>query len=293
MIINYDLYQIFYYVAQNRNLTAAANQLYLSQSTVSRAIQSLENELNCTLFIRSPKGMELTESGLFLFGHVKKAAAEFTLAENHLHKMHSLQEGFLRIGITEMTLQHFLLPYLKDLQKQYPGLNVSLSFETRMVNDALHNGRRDLEILTSPIIEDERLCVHNIRPVQDVLIAGDKYQKFAGRKVSIKELDHEDFILMKEETSTREYARQISDQFHIRLNAKYEVSTLSLIMTMAAQNMGIGLLPSEYLQAYEGTDLFCIDLFESLPQRQICVLYSKEYENNPVRDMFLEKIMQI
>jgi DNA-binding transcriptional LysR family regulator len=44
MIINSELYQIFYYVAQNKSLTAAANQLYLSQSTVSRAIQSLENK---------------------------------------------------------------------------------------------------------------------------------------------------------------------------------------------------------------------------------------------------------
>lgn len=291
MIINYELYQIFYYVAQNASLTAAANQLYLSQSTVSRAIQSLENKLNCTLFIRSPKGMELTESGLELFLHVKKAASEFNIAETHLRKANSLRSGFLRIGVTELTLQYDLLPHLEKLQQQYPGLNVSLSFETRKVNEALHKGLLDLAVMTTPVIEEDDICVRSLRPMQDVMIGGSKYREFAGRKVSIKELDQEDFIVMKRDTSTREYVDRLAEQYQVHLNAKYEVSTLSLIMTMSEINLGLGILPEEYIKSYSGTDLFVLDLKEGLPSREVCILYSKAYENNPLRDMVVDMLI--
>ena len=113
MIINYELYQIFYYVAALGNITAAANRLFLSQSTVSRAIQNLEKELNCTLFLRSQKGMELTSDGSYLFSHVKKAFLEISIAENHLQTVSALEKGFLRIGVTEMTLNYYLLERLQ------------------------------------------------------------------------------------------------------------------------------------------------------------------------------------
>ena len=290
MIINSELYQIFYYVAQNKSLTAAANQLYLSQSTVSRAIQSLENKLNCTLFIRSPKGMELTEQGIYLFGHVKKAATELTMAESHLQKVNSLRGGFLRIGVTELTLQYDLMSHLNALQSQYPGLNVSLSFESRLVNESLKKGLLDLAVMTTPIIEDDSIFVKRLRPMQDVLIGGSRYRKYAGRKVSITELAGEDFILMKKDTSTREYVEQLDARHGIRLNPKYEVATLTLIRMMAEQNMGLGILPEEYIKDYSGTDLFVIDLKEGLPPREVCILYSKEYYNHPIRDMFLKKL---
>ena len=55
MSASFEHYKIFYYVAKYKNITAAAKVLYLSQPTVSYAIQSLEKELNCPLFIRSKK----------------------------------------------------------------------------------------------------------------------------------------------------------------------------------------------------------------------------------------------
>ena len=81
MIINYEYYQIFYYVAKNKNITVATNQLFLSQSTVSRVIQNLERDLGCTLLIRSKQGLSLTEEGKFLYEHVKKAFSFISIAE--------------------------------------------------------------------------------------------------------------------------------------------------------------------------------------------------------------------
>ena len=57
MSTNFDYYKIFYYAASLGSMTLAAKELFLSQPTVSRLIQNLENDLGCSLFIRTKKGL--------------------------------------------------------------------------------------------------------------------------------------------------------------------------------------------------------------------------------------------
>ena len=113
MSVSYDYYKTFYYVAKFRNITAAANALFLSQPCVSRRIENLEAELGCELFIRSKKGVVLTPEGEILYRYVSRADRSITEAEEALTEARSLNKGVLRIAATEMTMQNFLMPYLK------------------------------------------------------------------------------------------------------------------------------------------------------------------------------------
>lgn len=63
MSTNFDYYKVFYYAASLGSITLAAKELFLSQPTVSRLIQNLENDLGITLFIRTKKGLLLTPEG--------------------------------------------------------------------------------------------------------------------------------------------------------------------------------------------------------------------------------------
>ena len=72
MDVNYELYKVFYYVAKNKNLSKAANDLFISQPAVSQALKKLEEELGIKLFYRTKTGMNLTEDGEVLFNYLKK-----------------------------------------------------------------------------------------------------------------------------------------------------------------------------------------------------------------------------
>ena len=63
MNINLDLYKVFYHVAKNKNITKAANELNITQPGISKAIKNLEEQLGCSLFIRTKTGVILTEEG--------------------------------------------------------------------------------------------------------------------------------------------------------------------------------------------------------------------------------------
>ena len=67
MAVSYDLYRIFYAVAQAGSLTHAAQALHSNQPNVTRAIQNLEQELGTALFLRSNRGVTLTAEGERLF----------------------------------------------------------------------------------------------------------------------------------------------------------------------------------------------------------------------------------
>ena len=70
MNINLELYRTFYYVAKNRNISRAANELSISQPAVSKAIKTLEEQLNTNLFIRKRDGMELTDTGEVFYNKI-------------------------------------------------------------------------------------------------------------------------------------------------------------------------------------------------------------------------------
>ena len=82
MNIDLELYRVFYVVAKNKHMTKASCELHLSQPAISQSINKLEDGLGGTLFLRSNKGMELTEEGKMFYEYVKGALELISNAEN-------------------------------------------------------------------------------------------------------------------------------------------------------------------------------------------------------------------
>ena len=184
MSASFEHYKIFYYVAKYKNITAAAKVLYLSQPTVSYAIQSLEKELNCPLFIRSKKGVTLTPEAKLLYKHVAKACAHIFKAEEELHAILNLTSGTLQIGASELALHRYLLPYLECFRHVYP--DIKLTINTLSAPDAitaLNAGLIDFAVIVaSPYETYPELEVTELTTFQDVVVAGSKFSFLANRE---------------------------------------------------------------------------------------------------------------
>ena len=81
---NLNLYHIFYTVAKCRNISGAARQLFISQPAISKAISRLEQNLNTVLFLRSSRGVRLTETGELLYRQVESAFQAISQGEEQL-----------------------------------------------------------------------------------------------------------------------------------------------------------------------------------------------------------------
>ncbi|MCU6763463.1 HTH-type transcriptional activator CmpR [uncultured Roseburia sp.] len=292
MSLNYDYYHIFYHVAENKSLTAAANQLFLSQSTVSRSIQNLEHELGCTLLLRSKQGISLTEEGSFLYDYVKKAFAYISYAENHLHNIQKLNSGFLRIGATELTLQYFLLSHLETFEAKYPGIHMELSFQIpKEAFQLLNSGLLDIAILTTPFSENDSIQKYPLMNFSDILIASPQYEHLKHKVLDFSQLQNEPFIVMEHGTSARLYIDEVCSSLDITYFPKYEVGSMPLIVSMVERNLGIGFVPEIFVhEKLKKGKLIQLQLKTPLPSRQICAFTSKAFPVHSVRDVFLKQL---
>lgn len=293
MRYNFDYYRIFYSVAKHKNMTAAVNDIYMSQPTISRKIQKLEEELGCTLFIRTKQGMELTPEGELLYQHLTELFDRLGTVEERLKQIKDLKNGMIHISATEMTMQYFLMPYLEQFKKDYPGIRIKLSLglpETLLPQ--LNSGQVDFSVFTTPLEVDKTATLTPLAEYEDILIAGERFQYLSERRYQLSELVQEPFILMRTGTSARNYVEQYFSDNQVSICPEYEVSTMPMITPMVQANMGIGFVPPFYAeeQLKMGT-IHKIDLIEKLPPRQICLCTSNVYPQSAAGKEFIRRLL--
>lgn len=273
MYINYDYYRIFYYVAKYQNFTQAANVLMNNQPNVTRTIKNLENELGCTLFVRSNRGVRLTPEGEKLYSHIKIAVEQIQTGEEELSMAKSLQSGVVSISVTEVALRCFLLPVLKDYQQRYSGVKLRVSnHSTPQAIATLKNGLADIALVTTPIGNLNSLKSKNIMEVNEVAVCGTAFADFAKRTISIHELAEFPVISLGMHTKTYELYSEWFLQHGLDFSPSIEASTADQILPMVKNNLGIGFVPHDFLSESDTEGIIPIQLKETIPPRSVCLV---------------------
>lgn len=125
MARHWDDFAYFIEVARTSSLTAAANALNTSASTVSRHIDALEARLGTRLFLRQSRGYALTQTGHELLGRVSEVERAIMAVE----RMGSVSQqitGEIKLAAPESVAHYLILPHLPQLARDYPGLRVEL-----------------------------------------------------------------------------------------------------------------------------------------------------------------------
>ena len=107
MYVDWEYYKIFYYVAKYQNFTKAA------RPNITHAMNRLESQLNCVLFIRSNRGVTLTPEGELLYSRIASAAVQIQDAEEELSATATLEHGAISISTTETALNIYLSEKLR------------------------------------------------------------------------------------------------------------------------------------------------------------------------------------
>ncbi len=170
-------YYIFYTVAQCQNISKAAAKLFISQPAVSNSIKKLESSLGCQLFVRSSRGVTLTEEGCLLYEHVKTAIDTLALGEKKVRHAAGLGVGHLKIGVSSTLCRYVLLGYLKEFTRQYP--HVSISITCLSTNETLHllqEDQLDIGLVGLGTYElAHTLAFDRMMEIQDVFAASEQY----------------------------------------------------------------------------------------------------------------------
>lgn len=277
MDINYNHYRVFYYVAKYGNLTQAAAALVNSQSNITRTVKLMEQELGCTLFVRSNRGVKLTAEGEKLFAHVRIAVEHIQAGEEELSSRKSTLGGTISIGTSNIALRCFLLPVLKEFRLHNPHVRLQVSnHSTPQAVSALKNGSVDLALVTTPVDEQKSIKLKNVKPVEHVAVCGTTFAELADRPLSLSELTAYPLISLGAHTKSREVHEQWFAQHRLPFSPEIEAATSDQILPFVKNNLGIGLVPLEVFEEENSAQLIRLQLSEPIPERHICFIKHRD-----------------
>lgn len=259
--MNFLHLKYFLMVAEELNITRAAERLYISQQSLSNHISNMERELNVKLFTRSPK-LSLTYAGGQL---VETASQILDLQSQYLNKVGDINRhylGVLRVGISH-TCGLAVLPHvLPKFREEFPMVEFSL-FEgnSNQLEDELAHGRLDLIICFQPIILDgvasillkeQRLLMVVPKSFTDQLF-GDKAdamrEQFIQQGADIGAFYQKPFILIKRGNRTRSIVDQFFHRYYFKPKVILETENTVTTLTMAQAGIGITICPELFIRA--------------------------------------------
>ena len=128
MNANLELYRVFCEVVKYKNISRAAESMYISQSAVTQSIKKLEDLLGGKIFYRNKSGVELTEEGKNLYEYIKDSVEKMSNAENIFSQYTALECGSIRIGGGNSIVSNIIVEPMLDFIKKYPWLILFFRF---------------------------------------------------------------------------------------------------------------------------------------------------------------------
>ncbi len=281
MNIDLEYYRIFYYVAKAGSFTQAGETLCISQPAVSQAIKLLETHLGSKLFIRIPKGVKLTPEGEVLFSYVQRGYEYILLGEEKFKKMLDLENGEIRIGASDMTLQFFLLPYLEKFHSRFPKIKVTVTnAPTPDTLEYLYEGKIDFGIVSEPFEGKQEVEVRKVREIQDVFVGGKLFDYLKGQTLSYRSLEELPIICLESNTSSRKFIDEFLQKNEVTLKPEFELAMSDIIVRFAIRNLGIGCVVRDFAnEALESGELFELKFDTDIPKRNFCIITGN---SNPI-----------
>lgn len=269
-MIHLEWYRIFMETARHGNFTKAAQNLHITQPSVSYAIRQLEETLGIQLFQRLSKGVELTEEGRVLLNYVEQSLALLESAQKHVSGMKRLSAGELRIGAGDSLIKHLLLPYLNMYHREHPGIRIQLSHgKTPEIAKRLVEGIIDCAIVHMPVHEPQ-LEVRTLAEVQHCFVVGEAYKAYADIVMKPEELIELPLVLGSPGSSTRGFVEQWLAVKGLRAKPDIELGNIDLIAEFAVQGYGAAFINRSFVQKeLRAGKLYEIRLSDELPTRNI------------------------
>ena len=290
---NLNLYYIFYSVANCKNISGAAKELYISQPAISKAISKLEQNLNTTLFIRNSRGVTLTPEGELLYEQIKSAFQCIHTGEEKIKQINELGVGHLSIGVSTTLCKYVLLPYLKEFVKENPHIKISILCQSSLETiDALENNQIDIGLIGYP---DNRnsLTYSPVLEIHDAFVTTQNYlDNFSLRENLTREelIKNATFMMLNKENITRKYvdSKLILNQVH--LQNIIEVSNMDLLIDFAKIDLGISCVIKEFVKNdIENGSLKLLSIVPKISGRKIGLAYlPQKIKENPSAARFLK-----
>ncbi|MED4207334.1 cidABC operon transcriptional activator CidR [Neobacillus mesonae] len=235
--------QYFLEVARLNSFSRAADELFITQPTISKMIKNLEEELGVVLFDRSRKQLALTDAGRIILEHAKLVDHAMKNLSTDLDNLFGLKKGHIRIGLPPIFDAHDFLKIVGKFHEKYSGITFQLVEDgSKKIEEAVQNNLLDVGIVVLPT-KLELFDYFSILEEDLMLILPESHPLANREEVNLVELAQESFILFNKDFALNDRIILSCNNLGFQPTIISESSQQNFIKEMVSYQLGIALLP--------------------------------------------------
>jgi len=270
--------QYFVAVAEQGSVTRAAQNLSISQSSVTEALKELETDLGVALFERHPRGLSITHNGHQLLRHATKILASVSDARTSFSGKQNELSGTLNIGVTSLVAGYVLSDLLARYRRACPGVEVSaIEDNGSYLEHLLVGGELDVAVMVISNLRDRMALQAEILetspyrlwlPMGHPLVSADI--------ISVADIAREPLIMLTVD-EIEENTGKLLSALGARPHVAFRTRSVEAVRSLVATGAGVALLPDLVYRPWslEGDRIESRDVSGSLPVVQVGMVWRK------------------
>ncbi|VVM08469.1 Hydrogen peroxide-inducible genes activator [Methylacidimicrobium cyclopophantes] len=237
--------QAFLAVAESGSFTRASRKLHRSQPAVSRTVAALEEELGVGLFERFGKRIALTQAGQILVSRSRRLLAETASLREELRASEQSGAGSLRLAADPSACQHLLPAILREFKESFPACAWTILAANAFQSlEWVREKRVEVAMVTRPLRLPALIRFEPLFEEEWVFAVTGAHPWAADRTAPARDLERYRYLLPDEGSESAELIERYFARRGVRLPVLASLGSAEAIGAMAAQGLGIGILPS-------------------------------------------------
>lgn len=293
-----EIRQLKYFlaIADAKNYSRAAKSLFVTQPTLTLAMQKLEKEFNIKLFDQTNSGLKLTDEGKFLYENGKEIVQSFDSLAAHMHKQKHQQKETIRVGLTVLSAMQFMKQISQFVANHYDVEVRLIQNGSKELQHMLANEEIDFGILSFPLVEPNI----ELTPLKDTTTQGynvsvvmpETNSLSKRQSVSFQDLKNETFISLSKNymlgnlTEEKSYELGFNDQI-VFIEDDWKVLLHSLEIFDA-----VVLLPTEFKEFDDTPNLNWVPLADKNNYYPLGIAQRKDMVINETFRNFIDAIKE-
>jgi DNA-binding transcriptional LysR family regulator len=297
--MNLKQFEAFVKVADTKNFSKAAAELFLSQPTVSVHISALEKEVGSSLFIRTTKEVELSEVGKEFYGYARQIIELHSIMVEKFCKTNESTKQAISIAASTIPSQYLLPKAIATFAKKYPNeqFQVHEGDSEKVIQEVIE---RLADIAFVGTITDRKHCVYTPFYQDELVIVTPnegKYKEIKSEEEILAILATETYVLREEGSGTRKEALKQLKKAGIRADSMRIVASIEnqeMIKSSIRQGLGISILSKLAVkEEVEKGNLLAFNIPKTKSAREMYMVYNKNYPLSRSAKKFFEVVKDI
>lgn len=271
------------------SFSKAAQILHISQPSLSNAIKSLESELGFQILERNTRNIGITEAGQIFYKRAVHLLLEMDIVKKEMVEVKHIGNGELQIGMIE-SVKHWIPKVILQYTQDFPEVCIKLTevLSGADVKKSLRNYETHM-IITNQFIQEHDITTIPLYHEKLVLVIHVDHPLVNRASIKLRDLTEESFIISSEGFQTRQDVLKAFEMEGIKPKIKYEIERFETALSLVRENIGITLIPENYLQGPQDQSIVKRSIDSKGVDRIVYLTYLKNRYFSPSIHAFINK----